>query len=97
MPRNGIPLDQQSIDMISLWIDEGALPPQDPNCADNEFECYDGSCINIYYECDGYVDCPDGSDEYNECICHKGKPANMLSLFGQIFCKHNVSKYSCNF
>ncbi|XP_063959873.1 uncharacterized protein LOC129266996 isoform X2 [Lytechinus pictus] len=34
-----------------------------PICASNEFTCDDGDCIPDFYECDGYLDCFDGSDE----------------------------------
>ena len=64
MPRDGIPLEQEYIDKIALWIDEGANPPiNTSNCTENEFECGDGSCINNYFVCDGYPDCIDYSDE----------------------------------
>ena len=50
MPPGNNDLSSEEINLIAQWIDEGALPPQELNCADNEYECYDGSCINIYYD-----------------------------------------------
>ena len=34
-------------------------------CSEEQFDCGDGSCINNSWECDGVVDCVDGSDEAN--------------------------------
>ena len=32
-------------------------------CGYFAFQCDNGQCISRYDECDGYTDCPDGSDE----------------------------------
>ena len=34
-------------------------------CTDEEFNCYDGNCINMVQRCDRVLDCPDKSDEVN--------------------------------
>ena len=33
------------------------------SCVADEFQCADGSCIEASFECDGYEDCDDASDE----------------------------------
>lgn len=33
-------------------------------CTKNEFKCHSGKCIPKRYECDGDIDCNDGSDEH---------------------------------
>ncbi|CAE1306055.1 Low-density lipoprotein receptor 1,Low-density lipoprotein receptor-related protein 1B,Low-density lipoprotein receptor-related protein 2,Prolow-density lipoprotein receptor-related protein 1,Very low-density lipoprotein receptor,Low-density lipoprotein receptor 2,Low-density lipoprotein receptor-related protein 4,Low-density lipoprotein receptor-related protein 1,Low-density lipoprotein receptor-related protein 8,Low-density lipoprotein receptor,Sortilin-related receptor,Low-density lipoprotein receptor-r len=40
------------------------FPPIE-ECAENEFKCRDGTCIQKNYYCDHQLDCPDGSDEEN--------------------------------
>lgn len=32
-------------------------------CSENEFQCSNGHCIALHWQCDNEVDCKDGSDE----------------------------------
>lgn len=34
-------------------------------CEEGEFKCNDSKCIQEDYVCDGFLDCNDGSDEFN--------------------------------
>ena len=34
-----------------------------PDCTSNQFKCLNGQCIPTSSQCDGYVQCFDGSDE----------------------------------
>lgn len=36
-------------------------------CGKDMFQCNSGSCIAISWECDGKLDCTDGSDEHDKC------------------------------
>ena len=46
--------------MCYLWLN---FSTDELVCAILEFECGDGSCIDIRRKCNGYQDCGDGSDE----------------------------------
>uniref|UniRef100_A0A3Q3K6Z2 Fibronectin type-III domain-containing protein n=1 Tax=Monopterus albus TaxID=43700 RepID=A0A3Q3K6Z2_MONAL len=40
------------------------VPSSSSTCAPNCFHCGSGACIINTWVCDGYADCPDGSDEF---------------------------------
>ncbi|XP_029570089.1 sortilin-related receptor-like [Salmo trutta] len=52
---------------LSLVFLGGVTPhtpaPGPSSCAPNRFRCGSGACIVNSWVCDGYADCPDGSDE----------------------------------
>lgn len=47
------------------------IDEDDDQCAENEFMCDHDKCILKVQECDGTVDCNDGTDELN-CPQHQG-------------------------
>ncbi|XP_072034200.1 uncharacterized protein [Amphiura filiformis] len=50
-----------------------------PPCSPSEFQCFDGSCIPEYLECNGYIDCPSGEDERN---CGTGCGSSNTTVIG---------------
>lgn len=39
-------------------------------CSVNEFQCKNGHCIALHWQCDNEADCKDGSDE-DAKLCRK--------------------------
>ena len=56
-------------------------------CSDGQYQCFDGSCIDLSKFCDFQNDCPDNSDEYLCCkyITHMFSRHLALSHFGLVF------------
>ncbi len=44
---------------------EFPLSPVSSDCLGGHFSCDDGTCILEHYVCDGVMDCPDSTDEYD--------------------------------
>lgn len=55
----------------SIFFYREHVDEDDDQCAENEFLCDDDKCILKSHECDGTVDCNDGTDELN-CPQHQG-------------------------
>lgn len=53
------------------------VSPGPSTCAPNRFHCGSGACIINTWVCDGYADCPDGTDELG---CPTGQSLLLLVL-----------------
>ena len=39
-------------------------------CASDQYTCSNGQCIPLVWECDGFLDCFDSSDEFSCGMCN---------------------------
>uniref|UniRef100_A0A667YBH8 Sortilin related receptor 1 n=1 Tax=Myripristis murdjan TaxID=586833 RepID=A0A667YBH8_9TELE len=56
-------LDSAVILSLQGGVTPHTVAPGPSTCAPNRFHCGSGACIINTWVCDGYADCPDGSDE----------------------------------
>ncbi|XP_067848318.1 suppressor of tumorigenicity 14 protein homolog [Heptranchias perlo] len=71
----------QSITYKGFYLEYRAFSYEDP--CPNQFKCKDGSCISLKNHCDGWRDCPDGSDE-TKCNCYFTCPSGNCILQGSV-------------
>lgn len=62
---------------VMTFLHEPVCEPQRRNfsivpCAEHEFQCNNGLCIDSIAQCDGHQDCLDGSDELKCPSCQAG-------------------------
>lgn len=61
-------------------------------CLENEFQCKNGHCIALHWQCDNEADCKDNSDE-DPKICRKlnvfAKSCGGISLAYSVFVRFN--------
>ncbi len=64
----------------TLPPDYGTLQSQ---CTDYDFECNDGSCISLGYQCNGQEECSQGEDELgcpDRFTCNDGKSIDIMQV-----------------
>ncbi|GLH04502.1 Predicted protein [Gryllus bimaculatus] len=55
------------------------------SCADEDFQCVDGSCLPASQQCNGHADCTDNSDEEN-CMATNALTSNALVPYSSWYC-----------
>ncbi|XP_033110166.1 scavenger receptor cysteine-rich domain superfamily protein-like [Anneissia japonica] len=53
---------------VNAYVCQMNIQEQSHSCSNNQFKCLSGTCILKSLVCDGNYDCPDKSDEEEQCI-----------------------------
>lgn len=51
--------------LCTFWLLTDIVLQTEGVCRRNQFRCNDGTCVDRRVKCDRYVNCPDGSDEFD--------------------------------
>jgi len=68
-------------------------------CSGNKYRCNMGLCVPESTWCDGYLDCPDGSDELPGCNGSKlffGFHSAIVVTFGMYKANPSISLIKCS-
>lgn len=78
----------------SIFLFAGKHIDEEDQCAENEFLCDHDKCILKSHECDGTVDCNDGTDELNCRDAHQGLCTPFIIIFNPKFIPHFVNLFT---